>query len=75
MAEFVNNMINSVLVGKSDGRGLSDEESLLEELFGDYNPSARPVIDSSSTVPVQIQFSLMHIKDLVSSILAVSLNT
>ncbi len=52
--------------GKKDGRGLSDEEMLLEELFSDYNPSARPVIDSSSTVPVQIQFSLMHIKDLVS---------
>ena len=44
----------------------SDEERLLSQLFSNYNPSARPVMNSSKTVPVAIQFSLMHIKDLVS---------
>ncbi len=55
-----------VFLEKPDSRPQSDEEVLLQELFGDYNPSARPVIDSSDTVRVEIQFSLMHIKDLVS---------
>jgi len=44
----------------------SDEEQLLGELFSDYNQFARPLINSSSTVVVTLQFSLMHIKDLVS---------
>ena len=47
------------------GRNLSDEEELFKKLFEDYNPSARPVMDSSHTVNVAIQFSLLHIKDLV----------
>ena len=47
----------------------SDEERLLEYLFSDYNPSARPVINSSSTVNVKIQFSLMHIQELVSDLM------
>lgn len=33
----------------------SDEERLLRYLFADYNPSARPVIDSNKTVPVAMQ--------------------
>lgn len=45
--------------------GLSDEEQLFKNLFREYNPSARPVINSSRTVMVSIQFSLLHIKDLV----------
>ena len=49
------------------GRNLSDEEELFKKLFEDYNPSARPVMDSSHTVTVAIQFSLLHIKDLVLS--------
>lgn len=44
----------------------SDEEHLLQLLFGSYNQFARPVLNSSHTVTVAIQFSLMHIKDLVS---------
>ena len=43
----------------------SDEERLLEKLFDFYNPSARPVIDSSDTVIVKVQFALMQIQDLV----------
>lgn len=43
----------------------SDEEYLLQQLFGSYNQFARPVLNSSCTVTVAIQFSLMHIKDLV----------
>ena len=46
----------------------SDEERLLEYLFDEYNPSARPVINSSKTVGVQLQFSLMHIQELVSHV-------
>ena len=49
------------------GRDLSDEEELFKKLFDEYNPSARPVMDSSHTVNVAIQFSLLHIKDLVSN--------
>ncbi len=44
----------------------SDEERLLEYLFAEYNPSARPVMNSTKTVNVMIQFSLMHIQELVS---------
>jgi len=42
----------------------SDEEKLLEHLFTDYNPSARPVLNSSNTVTVDIHFSLLQIQDL-----------
>ena len=49
------------------GRSQSDEERLLDYLFKDYNPSARPVINSSKTVPVRMQFSLMHFQELVST--------
>ncbi len=45
----------------------SDEERLLEYLFTDYNPSARPVLNSSKTVNVTLMFSLMHIQELVST--------
>ena len=48
-------------------RDQADEERLLKLLFSEYNPAARPVINSSKTVPVILQFSLMHIKDLVSA--------
>lgn len=44
----------------------SDEERLLDYLFTDYNPSARPVLNSSKTVGVNLMFSLMHIQELVS---------
>ncbi len=44
----------------------SDEERLLDYLFKDYNPSARPVLNSSKTVPVNMMFSLMHMQELVS---------
>ncbi len=43
----------------------SDEERLLELLFDGYNPSARPVINSSHTVDVAMQFSLLQIQELV----------
>ena len=44
----------------------SDEERLLDYLFTDYNPSARPVLNSTKTVGVNLMFSLMHIQELVS---------
>ena len=50
------------------GHRMSDEEVLLHELFQDYNPSARPVINSSQTVPVSIEFSLLQIQELVRQI-------
>ena len=43
----------------------SDEERLLEALFDGYNPSARPVFNSSHAVDVRMQFSLLHIQELV----------
>jgi len=46
-------------------RRRSDEEVLLEYLFRDYNPSARPVLNSSQTVSVNVQFSLLQIQELV----------
>ena len=55
--------------GARGREGRSDEERLLQNIFNNYNPSARPVINSSETVFVQMQFSLMHIKELVSSTL------
>lgn len=45
-------------------RRRSDEELLLEYLFRDYNPSARPVLNSSQTVSVNVQFSLLQIQEL-----------
>ena len=45
----------------------SEEEKLLDYLFETYNPSARPVLDSSKTVNVNITLSLLHIQDLVST--------
>ncbi len=39
---------------------------MLAYLFEHYNPAARPVINSNQTVPVDMQFSLLHIQDLVS---------
>ena len=56
----------NVEVTRPGRRRQSDEEQLLTELFTDYNKFARPLINSSSTVIVTLQFSLMHIKDLVS---------
>ena len=47
---------------------LSDEERLIDDLFTHYRKTARPVMSSSDTVPVLIQFSLMHLKELVSCI-------
>lgn len=44
----------------------SDEERLLDYLFTEYNPSARPVINSGKSVQVSMQFSLMHFQELVS---------
>jgi len=43
----------------------SNEETLLNYLFDDYNPSARPVFNSSLTVAVNIRFSLLQIQELV----------
>ena len=48
------------------GWGWSDEERLLNQLFADYNQFARPLIRSTSTVTVTLQFSLLNLKDLVS---------
>ena len=45
---------------------MSDEEKLLSKLFEDYNPSARPVLNSSETVTVVLGFSLLQIQSLVS---------
>jgi hypothetical protein len=47
---------------------LTDEEKLLQYLFADYRTEARPVLNSKDTVNVTIQFSLMHIKELVSEL-------
>ena len=44
----------------------SEEEKLLDYLFVNYNPSARPVLNSSKTVFVRLAFSLLQIQDLVS---------
>ena len=45
---------------------MSEEEKLLSKLFQDYNPSARPVLNSSETVTVVLGFSLLQIQSLVS---------
>ena len=48
-------------------RELSEEEVLIDYLFEEYRPTARPVLRSEDTVLVNLQFSLMHIKELVSA--------
>ena len=58
--------MGSVAVVPLTPRLPSDEERLLELLFDGYNPSARPVINSSHTVDVKMQFSLLQIQELVS---------
>jgi len=45
---------------------LTDEERLIKELFVDYNPTARPVINNKKTVVIDIQYSLQQIKQLDS---------
>lgn len=65
MASIVSSALVSPDAGDLMVRPPSDEELLLHYLFHHYNPSARPVINSSKTVDVNIQYSLMHIKDLV----------
>ena len=53
----------------------SDEEKLLSYLFQDYNPSARSVLNSSKTVTVNLQFSLLQIQELVSNVLVCMLHS
>ena len=51
----------------------TEEEVLLDQLFKEYNPTARPVINSNHTVHVTVQLSLLQIQELVcihSTILA-----
>jgi len=51
-------------VGWADNK--SSEEVLLNYLFDHgYNPTARPVLNSSLTVAVKLRFSLLQIQDLV----------
>lgn len=62
-------MAAAVVVAGLGAGGLgvrSEEERLMDYLFQQYNPSARPVINSTHTVNVNITFSLLHIQDLVS---------
>jgi len=60
---FVNTTGTKCLANRNER---SEEESLMEYLFDGYNPSARPVLNSSATVNVKLQFSLLQIQDLVS---------
>lgn len=53
---------------------MSDEEKLIQYLFQEYNPSARPVLNSSKTVNIGIQFSLIQIQELVSNLLLSEVN-
>lgn len=55
----------SLVVRVAAVRPPSEEEQLMHDLFEDYNPSARPVLKSHSTVNVHMMFSLLHIQDLV----------
>ena len=50
---------------KRSPHSVSDEENLLSYLFANYNPSARPVLNSSATVFVNLKFSLLQIQELV----------
>ena len=59
-------LISTLPLTAEGGGRMSEEEELMLYLFKDYNPSARPVISSFSTVNVQMMFSLLHIQDLVS---------
>lgn len=52
------------------GNDLNDEGKLLTYLFRGYNPSARPVINSSDTAVVSLQLSLLQIQELVSAIMS-----
>lgn len=54
---------------KRSSHSVSDEENLLSYLFANYNPSARPVLNSSATVFVNLKFSLLQIQELVRLIL------
>ena len=58
-----------------EGRRRSEEEHLLDHLFENYNPSARPVINSSKTVTVGLSFSLLQIQELVRTSIVKSAST
>ena len=49
-------------------RNLTHEERLLNRLFLHYDPVARPTMDTSKTVTVQVDFLLLRIHGLVSAI-------
>lgn len=51
---------------KFPGARKTEEQVLMESLFEDYEPAARPVYKASQTVQVQMGYRLMKIDDLVS---------
>ena len=44
----------------------SKEHDLIEDLFTDYNPKVRPVLDANDTVQVSLSLSLSKLNYLVS---------
>ena len=50
-------------------RTATAEELLLRDVFNDYSPDARAGVDSQETVDVDIQYTLLRIQGLVSSVL------
>ena len=47
-------------------RRLTAEEQLMMDLFRGYDTDARAVIDTTTTVTVQVQFLLLRVQRLVS---------
>jgi len=58
-------LTSNCLMGATFAR-ITDEEKLIRELFADYNPAARPVIKANKPVQIDIQYSLLQIKELDS---------
>ena len=54
-----------MITGRYMFRNASHEERLLEYLFHDYEPVARGVMDTGTTVHVNIDFVLLRIHGLV----------
>ena len=55
-----------VIVARYVFRNASHEERLLTFLFMNYDPVARPTMDTSKTVDVSVEFVLLRIHGLVS---------
>jgi len=60
-------LVSSVVVDNltADNKRIPDEQRLYKNLLNDYEPSVRPLVNSSETIVVTFRLTLNQIVDLV----------